>query len=122
MLIPSDTLYITLTFCPSSEYKVVCKEWNDEIKYIQKQAVYVIEKLYIPNIKFMITVNDFLRHAIRHFSYEFFLVIPEVIVDKFDLNPELLTVIPFLGRRKRSNVRDWIMNMPIELNDWLTMI
>lgn len=121
MSLPSDLEYIIISFVPQSEYLTVCKSWNREIKSIQKKSANIIGKWY--NRKIVISdfsnTRDLVRYFIIHYPEEYFITYPEFTIKKLNINPYLLTLLPKLVNRKRSDVRDWMLNMPISLDDWL---
>lgn len=118
MSIPNELWYKIISFVPHGYFKAVCKEWNTEIKNIQKESVGTIENWYRKVQENPTTVKELVRCLIVYCPPEFFIVYPEFAVRKLGLNETLLSLIPPLETRKRSDVRDWILNMPILLEDW----
>lgn len=121
MSLPSELQYIIISFDPRSEFIPVCKDWSEKIKSIRQKAVDTIGKWYKSNrvnIDYN-TVPEMVRCFVIHYPDNLFLMRPEYSVAKLGLNSELLTVIPPLLVRKRRDVRDWMMNMPISFSDWM---
>jgi hypothetical protein len=121
MALPSELQYMILSFVPQSEFIPICKNWAEEIKSIQKKAVDKIGSWY--KLKKLRedydTVHEMIRYFVLYYQHDFFLMLPEFTVLKLDLNQQLIDVLPDLVGRKRSDVRDWMMNMPIDLDEWL---
>jgi hypothetical protein len=122
MYLPKDLHNIIISFVPQSDFIYVCKDWAKEIKSIRKKAVNIIGEWYkskraIDNFN---NVKDMVRYYVIHYPNDFFLMYPETTVLKLGLTEECITVgvIPKLVNRKRSEVRDWMLNMPIDLEDW----
>ena len=116
MSIPIELQYIIISFIPQSRGLVtVCKEWNNELKNIRKNAVNIIGIWYKKRIISLyteyITIKSSIRYYVLHFNEEHFIEYPEFIIVNFDLNEELLDVLPPIMVRKRSEVRDWIINI-----------
>jgi hypothetical protein len=113
-----------IEFVPYSSFRTVCQDWNAEIKKIQKKAANIISVWY--NLKKSSftesedsgTVPELVRHYVLHYPNEYFMVYPEFTVSKLHLPPIVLAVLPPLDHRKRSDVRDWMMNIPLTLNEW----
>lgn len=118
MFIPSELQYKIISFIPSGELCLVCKEWNEEIKNIQKEYVDMIGLWYKKRKvhEYHIKLSGMVRYYVVHYPKEFFISYPESIVRKLGLNTDLLSVLPN-DNRKRSQVRDWILNMPITVSD-----
>lgn len=121
MALPPELQYMVLSFVPQSEFIPVCKGWENEIQNIQKKAADKIGSWYKPRkvSENYDTVPEMVRYFVVHYPEDFFLMHPEVTVLKLGLNEELVTVLPSLVGRMRSEVRDWMLNMPIELEDWI---
>ena len=113
MTIPLELQYIVISFIPQSSVYLVCKDWNNEIKNIQKNAVNIIGLWYK---KKLITFQYFsVRNIVRYYIIccpeENFIEYPEYIVTNLRLNECILSVLPSILLRKRSEVRDWILNI-----------
>jgi hypothetical protein len=123
MSLPLELQNIIISFCPHSRNLTVCKEWNAEIKNIQKNSVKTIESWYkkyiLNNHSNYTSVEDMVRYYVIHYPEYLFMKYPEFIVIKLELTEELLTVLPTIETRKRSHVRDWMLSLPIDLNDWI---
>lgn len=120
MYLPVELQYMILSFVPYSKLRIICKDWDEEVKNIQSTSVTTISKWF--RLK---RVNDeyndvrsLIRYYVIHYPDEYFLKYPEFTVRKLGLNPELL-ILPNLKNRKRSDVRDWMMNIPISFSDWI---
>ena len=116
MSIPIELQYIIISFIPqSSSLVTVCKEWNNELKNIWKKAVNRIGLWYKKRILSLyteyVTIKSNIRYYVLHFNEEHFIEYPEFIVVYFHLNEELLDTLPSIMVRKRSEVRDWILNI-----------
>ena len=120
MALPPELQYMVLSFVPQSEFIPVCNGWENEIQNIQKNAADKIGSWYktIKVSENHDTVREMVRYFVVHYPEHFFLKHPEFTVSKLRLNQELVTVLPSLDVRRRSEVRDWMLNMPIELNEW----
>lgn len=127
MYLPSDIQHMIVEFIPCSEYLTVNRKWNTKIKSIQKKAANTIGTWY--KKKMLKTrgesehnyssVQQMVRNYIIHYPDEFFIGYPEFTVFKLDLEDDLLSVLPSPINRKRSDVRDWMLNIPIDLEDWM---
>jgi len=121
MSIPLEIELYIISFIPISEIGLVCKEWNKKIKSIRKKSLLIIENFYLRN---KITNNfktniDLIRYLCVNYESEYFLPYPDFAVSKLRLNQDLLTLLPHLKDRKRSDVKTWMLNMPISLSDWM---
>ena len=118
MYLPPELQYHIISFYPCGDLKPVCKDWNDEIKIIHKYAANTIGNLYIKVSENYTTIEEMVRYYVVHYPNEFFIVHPEFAVKKLDLNEDLLSILPPPEDRKRSDVRNWMLNMPISVDDW----
>jgi hypothetical protein len=123
MYLPPELQYMIISFVPHSDFITVSKDWSKEIKSIQKKSVNIIGEWYKSKRvrDHYSTVYEMIRFFVIHYPTEFFLMHPESTVLRLGLNESIVTVIPTLANRKRSDVRDWMMNMPINLDDWLSV-
>ena len=121
MALPPELQYMVLSFVPQSEFIPVCKGCENEIQNIQKNAADKIGSWYKSRkvSENHDTVREMVRYFVVHYPEDFFLMRPEFTVLKLGLNEELVTVLPSLVGRRRSEVRDWMLKMPIELEDWI---
>ena len=134
MSIPQEIELYIISFIPFSELELVCKDWKNEIKSIRKKSLLIIEKFYLKNkIKNYLKTNidilssqyyfktniDLIRYLCVNYESEYFLPYPDFAVSKLGLNQDLLTLLPHLKDRKRSDVKTWMLNMPISLSDWM---
>jgi hypothetical protein len=119
MFLPPELQYMIIEFVPYTEFKLVSKEWKDEINSIQKKAVDIIGNWYPVLSRTIKTHKDIIRSFVIRTSVDLFILHPEITVEFFSLNRDLLSIIPSLNTRKRVDVRDWINNIPIPLEDWL---
>jgi hypothetical protein len=121
MELPVEMELNIISFAPEHQMGLICKAWQEEINAIRKNAVDTIGKWYRPrrSTNDYNTVTAFVRHLVINYPNEHFLLHPEFTVRKLGLNPKILTVLPPLPIRKRSNVRDWILNVPISFSDWI---
>lgn len=121
MALPSELQYMVISFAPQSEFIPVCKDWANQIQSIQKKAADKIGSWY--NQRKVSadydSVPEMVRYFVLHYPEDLFLMHPEATVLTLGLNEELVTVLPTLEGRKRSEVRDWMLSMPIELEDWI---
>jgi len=60
---------------------------------------------------------DLIRYYVIHYDREYFIKLPEIIVRKLHMNVMILDVIAPIEIRRRSNVRDWMLSLPITLED-----
>lgn len=121
MDLPSELIYKIISYTPQTEFLTVSKEWKGEINSILAKSVKTIEKWYKnkkPQNDYN-TIQELVRYYVVHYPNEFFMVYPEFTIRKLNLNPNLLDVIPQPDIRKRSDVRDWMLNMPLSVNDWV---
>jgi hypothetical protein len=128
MSLPDVLQNIIISFTHNSDYLVsaVCKHWKSEIiknkQKAVKKAVDVISNWYyrrrIP--MYYITKTQMIRSYVVGYSDHRFITHPEWVVDRLNLNYFLLDDLPpLLGRkRKRSHVRDWLLSLPVDLEDW----
>ena len=120
MDLPTEMRYIIISFVPQSRFLTVCKEWKNQIKNIHKKSANIIGSWYKKRISILESesVIDIVRYYIIHYPEIWFIDRPEYIVSNLGLTEELLTVLPPGTYRKRSEVRDWLINMPIDIEDW----
>ena len=120
MHLPPELQYIIMSFVPKSYLKSVCKDWNNEIKNIQLKYVSIISEWFSKRLvdENYTTIKELIRYYVVHMEPEQFIIYPEFIVDIMGLNPYLLDELPDVNVRKRSHVRDWMMNIPISYDDW----
>jgi len=121
MSLPTEIEMIIISFTPEFHLGLVCKTWRKKIRTIRKNASDAIGKWYhhrkVPeNIG---TVQELVRYMVVHYPTEYFLSYPEFAVKKLGLNEDILTTIPLVEYRKKSDVKSWILGMPISLNEWL---
>jgi hypothetical protein len=111
MHLPSEIQSIIISFAPHSNYSAVCKQWSKEIKNKQKIAVNIIELWYKYIHNNPLKIN-FINRYISGCHSLFISSIPDIIVKTLELNEILLDVLPVT--RKRSDVRDWLLNLPLD--------
>jgi hypothetical protein len=123
MSLPYDLQYIIISFGPRSGFITVCKNWAEEIKNIQQKATNTIGKWYKPKrvMEKFYTVPEMVRYFVIHYPDKFFLRHPEATISSLGLNEQLTTILPPLVNRKRSEVRDWMLNIPIGFEDWMVV-
>lgn len=122
MYLPPEIQYMIIELIPHSNYLTVSREWNSEIKNIQKKAANTIGAWYKKKSKYMYnSVPHLVRYYVIHYPDEFFIGYPEFTVSKLNLEEELLSVLPPIKDRKRSDVRDWMLNIPLDLHDWIVV-
>ena len=63
-------------------------------------------------------MKEKIRYAIVHSPEKWLIHYPEWIVLGLDLTEELLTVLPRIKNRKNSDVRNWLINLHIDMDDW----
>ena len=112
VFIPEYLCYIVISFIPNSNAQIVCKSWNKESKKIKKKAVDLLSKWY----KKMNNL-DFVRKTVLYYSDDFFLVYPEFCVKKLHLNEDILSILPNIYERKRSDVRKFMLGLKLSIND-----
>jgi hypothetical protein len=120
MVLPPEIVYKIISYVPQTSFRGVSKDWKSEIDYILGKSVKKIEKWY-KNRKTQDdynTIKELVRYYVVHYPDEFFIRHPEFAVKKLGMNISLLDVIPSQPTRKRSDVRDWMLNLPIQVNDW----
>jgi hypothetical protein len=120
MDLPTEMRDIIISFVPQSRFLTVCKDWKNQIKNIQKKSANIIGSWYKKRISILESesVIDIVRYYIIHYPEIWFIDHPEYIVSNLGLTDELLTVLPPVTYRKRSEVRDWLINIPIDIEDW----
>ena len=126
MSVPPEIQHMIISFIPHSSLLTVCKEWNSEIKNIQKKSVDKIGRWYKKNILHLTddhlynSVYDYVRCRVLYYPNEIFIGYPEYIVISLALPPQLLEVdvIPPPHIRTRKDVRNWLINMPFDLSVW----
>lgn len=124
MSLPPELQYNIMSFIPFSPLKSVCKEWGKEIDNIQKKSVDVISEWYwkrrVQHQDYGLDIKTMIRNLVLYATNESFLTLPEAIVYILGLNDVLLDVIQ--PRLKKSDVRDWMINLPITLDDWYLVL
>ena len=120
MDLPTEMRYIIISFVPQSRFLTVCKEWKNQIKNIHKKSANIIGSWYKKRISILESesVINIVRYYIIHYPEIWFIDHTEYIVSNLGLTEELITVLPPVTNRKRSEVRDWLINMPIDIEDW----
>ena len=107
-----------ISFVPECDMELVCKNWKDEIILIRKRNINVISNWWEPK-RVVNTYDDltqWMRYHIVHYPHDLYITYPERVVEILELSRVLLSVIPPLKNRKRSDVREWMNNMPF---DWI---
>ena len=66
-----------------------------------------------PAVSGYLDYKKLIRYYTIHYPTELFLIYPELIVSKLDLTTHLLTLLPESGSRKRSHIRNWLINLPL---------
>ena len=122
MYIPLELQYNIISFIPFSNLKLVCKEWSEEITIIQKNAVDIISEWYwkrrVPKIFLgpdMRTHFSVVRFFVVHLQDIYFFQCPGFITLTCGLNLDIMNVLPDILRK--SDVKDWIINLPIDPED-----
>jgi hypothetical protein len=122
MDLPTEMRNIIISFVPQSRFLTVCKDWKNQIKNIQKKSANIIGSWYKKRISVLGSKNEsvikIVRYYVIHCPEIWFIDHPEYIVSNLGLTEELLTVLPPITNRKRSEVRDWLINIPIDIEDW----
>lgn len=125
MELPTDILYIIINYLPTTGNKLVCKKWKSEIDYIFKRSSNIIGNWYnkikchsLKNFGEHINVEDLIRNMIIHYPNELFICYPEKVVKCYDLNNNILSVLPKIIERKKSDVKYWLLCMPLIIRDF----
>ena len=123
MSIPNEIEYMILEYIPDSLLCSVCKSWNENIKNIRKKAVRLIENWYysrlFKNTHRYNSVGNIMRYYVLYYPSEFFMMEPELIVSRLRINKSLLDLLPEHQYRKKSDVRNWILSLPLDLTDFI---
>lgn len=123
MNVPLEIELYIISFIPFYDLAPVCKNWNKKIKSIRKKCLLIIENFYFKNkINYFKTNNDLIRYICVYYDNVDFLTYPELTVSKLVLNPNLLRLLPPFSERKRSDVKTWMLNMPISFSDWMYVV
>lgn len=120
MYLPSEIQYKIISFSHNLKMSFVCKNWNREIKIIRRKYANYIG-LWYSNKRVNSFYNDIkqmVRWLVVKYPESSFLQYPEFAVYKLRLNPFLLDILPDIENRKKSDVKSWMLNMPITLDDW----
>jgi hypothetical protein len=124
--IPIEIVYEIISYSPINKYNTVCKTWNIEINRIRRNAYIKISNWYkkrvcpkFVNISNFITVKNMLRSMIIHYPPNKFISYPEKIVRILNINLDMLDILPLIYIRKRSDVCLFILNLPLELSDYM---
>jgi hypothetical protein len=122
----SDLVYSIILFYPTSNFSLVCKEWNTEYKHIKKKAVSVIgnwynkKKFKIRSKIFCKTVKELIRWYILRSSVSFFLYLPERLTYSLDINSSVLSLLSSNARcRTIRDVKGWLELCPFVFSDYL---
>ena len=120
MHLPTEMMNIIISFSPQSGFLTVSKEWEKQIKNIQKKSANIIGSWYKKRLSGFgrQSVKEKVRYAIVHSPEKWLTHYPEFIVHGLDLTEELLTVLPRIKNRKNSDVRNWLINLPIDMDEW----
>ena len=123
MSLPDEIECSIISFFPQKQYSLVCKKWNCELKNIYKKSVNKIGKWYLPYQRDIEddfnTMNELIRHMVLFYPKKHFITYPEFCVETLNLNRGLIDVLPKQDKRKRSDVRDWLYNIPLTLDDMI---
>jgi len=119
MNLPFELQCKIISYTPYYEFFLVCKSWKEEINSIRIKAVDIISRWYLKKRLMYSSNNIFnmIRYRIIYYP-DNLLFLPEFIVFRLNLNEELLSLIPDLLNRKKSDVRDWLINLPLDIEDW----
>ena len=120
MNLPTEMMNIIISFSPQSGFLTVCKEWKKQIKNIQKKSGNIIGSWYKKRLSGFgrQSMKEKIRYAIVHSPEKWLIHYPEWMVLGLDLTEELLTVLPRIKNRKNSDVRNWLINLHIDMDDW----
>lgn len=120
MNLPTEMTNIIISFLPQSGFLTVSKEWEKQIKNIQKKSANIIGSWYKKRLSGFgrQCVKEKVRYAIVHSPEKWLTHYPEFIVHGLNLTEELLTVLPRIKNRKNSDVRNWLINLPINMDEW----
>jgi hypothetical protein len=123
--LPIELEYLIISFdLTNTAFLKVNKEWNKESSLLRAKSATIISRWYrkhkIPcDIN---TVKDCIRAMIIFEFEEYYITFPERALSVLDFNPLVLTVLPPIVTRKRSHVRDWMMNLPVSLSEWMRVL
>lgn len=120
MELPTELEMNIISFVPEHKMGLVCKEWLSEINAIRKRYANFIGEWYRPirSTNNYDNVTTMVRYLVIHYPDEYFLSHPEYAVQSLSLNPELLTTLPPISTRKRSDIRDWMLTVNISFIEW----
>ena len=121
MDLPTEMQNIIISFLQAQPgFLTVCKEWKKQIKNIQTKSANIIGSWYKKRLSGFgrQSVKEKIRYAIVHSPEKWLTHYPEWIVLGLDLTEELLTVLPRIKNRKNSDVRNWLINLPIDMEQW----
>ena len=123
-----DVEKIIIDFCHiDKNLTLVFKNWNDYIKLKKKIAVNIIGQWYKTKIFSESSKYDspglLLRQKLKEYKHEWFIEQPEFIVVKGGLDQNLLDLVPNVLIRKKSDVRNWILNSckHVQMYEWISI-
>jgi hypothetical protein len=119
--LPDELEYKIMFLLNNNILCLVCKNWNNSIKERKKRAVLKISEWYykrlLPRDDSFDPKNKFelCRKMVMYYSNDCFLNFPSFAADKLNMF-DLLIYTQTISSRKQ--VRDWILNMNITLNEF----
>ena len=121
--IPEELCHTITSFIPNNHHSLglVCKSWNSHIKDILLTKINILNKWYKiyrlnssrPAVTGYLDYKKLIRRYTIYYPTELFLIYPEFVVSKLGLPRHLLTLLPESQSRKRSHIRNWLTNLPI---------
>jgi hypothetical protein len=121
MDLPTEMQNIIISFLHAQPgFLTVCKEWKKQIKNIQTKSANIIGSWYKKRLSGFgrQSVKEKIRYAIFQRPEKWIPHYPEEIVFGLDLTRELLTLLPRIKYRKKRDIRDWLINLPIDIDQW----
>ena len=126
-VLPTEIEYMIIAFNPASSLKLVCKIWNKEVNSIHKKSANIIGSWYSKrkcpewDDEIYTDIKKVIRFLISRLTYSYFIRLPEFLVTYHDLNPDLLSVIPNIENRNKEDVKNVLLNFPIDIDEWYTL-
>jgi hypothetical protein len=123
--LPIELEYLIISFdLSNTAFLKVNKEWNKETTLLRAKSATIISRWYRNHKtpRDINTVKDCIRAMVICEFEDYYITFPERALYVLGFNPVVIEVLPPIYERKRSHVRDWMMNLPVSLLEWMRVL
>lgn len=122
--LPLIAVHRIIEYIPNSNIGLINKEYNKEYNYILKKAVgkisnwFYLRRCRLSSIDDCKNIKDMLRLYLVKRDRMYLKYLPERLMNVFNINPMVLSVISPSVHRKNSEIINWVYNLPLVFNDY----